>query len=280
MQDINEFLSSYPSQGPQEAGRTGSEFSTFDQPDLDIKFLLTLLRENHRLHHVLCVPDFAICASMDGSEVFFHHKLEKCQQSMHVRAGILLLNRFSSQPKVWLPKNLKSFVCHCRRHKKRFLVCNTGIYAHDDLRQGHSNALIIDIRDHIIERYDSEGRDNSIDKAFKHAFHAILPDYRYIGTTFLQNVQRYSDSFTGMCVTFSLYYTLLRLINDTKSSREVREFMLRHTPEEMRSVSLRLNKHVLTTLRKYPSGVLMRSKRNSRKKNHSEKKLKMSVGVT
>ena len=102
----------------------------------------------------------------------------------------------------------------------------------------------------IIERFDPDAGNTTdpYDGVIERLFKVNIPMYTYVGTKLAAprlNIQQIADHFSGLCVTFSLMYTLYRLSNPNLSSREVQEAMLDGTPKQLRSRALRLNKAML-----------------------------------
>eukprot|EP00966_Prymnesium_polylepis_P000190 4299-Prymnesium_polylepis.1 len=77
----------------------------------------------------------------------------------------------------------------------------------------------------LIERFDP-GVGNTTDPydaVIEILFKVNVPMYTYVGTKLAAprlNIQQIADSFDGLCVTFSLMYTLYRLSNPNLSSKE------------------------------------------------------------
>ena len=128
---------------------------------------------------------------------------------------------------------------------------------------GHANALVFDLRERVIERFDPAGRHSvraeMLDVAIESLFHARLPGWTYVGTRAaapVDGVQTRADAFDGMCVTYSFMYTLLRLLNPSRSSREIQHYMIRGSTADLRRRVKRLNRFMMDTLRGHKRGTL------------------------
>ena len=235
---INRYLSREESKGPDEEG------VEYTRSNLDMIYLLYLLKDgNTRLRNIACIPNWELCEG--------HGKLPHFNRCSHkqfrIRAGIIISGILGPKPKLWLPDDWKDMLAACR--KKRFTICNLGIY--DTLKNdGHANSLIFDNKNMIIERFDPDAGNTTdpYDGVIERLFKVNIPMYTYVGTKLAAprlNIQQIADAFGGLCVTFSLMYTLYRLSNPNLSSREVQEAMLDGTPKQLRSRALRLNKAMI-----------------------------------
>jgi hypothetical protein len=241
---INRYLAREESKGPDEEG------VEYTRSNLDMIYLLHLLKDgNNPLRNIACIPNWELCE--DKLSPHFN----RCSRRQYkIRAGIIISGILSSKPQLWVPDNWKDMLAACR--KKRFTICNLGLY--DTLqRDGHANSLIFDNKNMLIERFDP-GVGNTTDPydpVIEHLFKTKIPHYTYVGTKLAAprlNIQQIVDSFDGLCVTFSLMYTLYRLSNPNFSSKEVQEEMLDGTPTQLRRRALRLNKSMLKVAKRAP----------------------------
>lgn len=262
---VGEFLSKHPSRGPAEGHDPRTEFSGYSAPDLDVKFLLSLIDSHHAVARNACVPDFVMCAQRDPLTVTFHGKKHGCPGTpvLHVRGGVLVTDVLGKRPTLWIPPDLEAQVMGCG---KRFAVCNFGLYAGRGMWTGHANALIFDTHAKKIERFEPGGRvEDRVDPFLAKRFAQALPRWSYLGTKHSSSrhgTQTLADSFDGMCVTFSMLYVLLRLLNPNAPSREILEHVETLARKgRLRTDVLRLNKYMSDTLRRYRAHSLSRLKR-------------------
>ena len=254
---IDEFLAKTPSLGPLESVSGRTEFQSHEAADLDVKFLLALLRQGHRVARTLCVPDFVACGGADGVE-FVPRRCSPKGLVFRARAGVLV-TQLHSTPRLWIPDDLADLLGRCERAGKRFVVLNFGIYPSADLRTGHANALIFDLQRRTIERYEPSNQTNaSFDRTLSKLFTRELDGWRWNGAHTSAGGQEAADSFDGMCVTFSLMYVLLRLLNPDAPPSAVRRYIVHHSRKTLRDDILRLNRFAADTLRRYARGSLVR----------------------
>ena len=259
IRSVDEFLARRASRGPREPRRAWSEFTSHESADLDIKFLLALVRHRHRLARTVCVPQFVACGY---SHTTVRHARHTCAPDAHmrVRANVIVSDLRTTRPTLWLPPDLPAQVAECR---KRFVVCSLGLYDHRDFATGHANALVFDVRRRLIERFEPLGDRHMpwLARWLTRRLETAFPGWRYFGTHLSApggaGVQTRADGYDGLCVTFSLLYVLLRLLNPEKTAMEINDHLVSgYTPHELRSVVLRLNRHAADVLRAHRNGSL------------------------
>ena len=211
---------------------------------------------------LVCLPDFVLCGSKDFA---ITHGPRGCSPTavLHIRSGVLVSD-YHTRAQLYIPPGLSDHLERCREQNKRFAVCNLGLYPASSYANGHSNALLFDLTAQRIERFEPHGQLKGharLDKQLALLFSRSLPTWKYLGTISIapeRGVQAIVDAFDGMCVTFSLQYVLLRMLNPSRSPKEVSTFMTRGTAEQLRERVLRLNRYVADTLRSYARGSLTR----------------------
>ena len=123
---------------------------------------------------------------------------------------------------------------------------------------GHSNVLIFDTVSKTVDRYDPHGTQcdgracpaydqDGIDAVLKKEFKKILPGYKFIDLSVAcPNVgpQTKAEIFdrTGYCVTWSLMFTVLRILNPGKTPDEINKQLLEGTRSEIFSKMLKFAK--------------------------------------
>lgn len=265
-----DILSDRLSKGPLEPADRGSEFTSFEAADLDVKFLLALLSEKNKVMSNACIPRFSICGYRRPFDVCFESPHTRCRHRpgrvLRIRSGVVLTHA-RSKPRFWVPKDMRRELDECRRRGKRYAVCNFGLHGEEDLTIGHANALVFDTRDKLIERYEPAGRHKNhaaIDRAIEDCMRHELPGWSYAGTrhaTPARGPQEIADSFSGMCVTFSLLYVLTRLNNEHLSAKQVHDLLVAQGADQIRRTALRLNAAIADKLKRIRRGSLGSSHR-------------------
>ena len=258
------FFAGEQSRGPAEATAAGSEFLTYDGADLDIKFLLALARRGHPVMKDVTIPNVYLCIERDhdGRDVLSYRREECDPQTQNrrvlaIRAGLLLVGRGDAvgpTRKFVIPPDFAEMVRRCRT---RFLIFNLGISS-DSYRDGHANAFLVDTRARRIVRFDPSSK--CCFAIVQAVMREQLPGWRVEQHTHRIPVQtRQSDSYRGMCVTFSLLYVILTLLNPQRTPGQIHDHLRSRGPAVLKEWVLRLNRHIANTLRRIRRGILTRS---------------------
>ena len=263
--ELTEFLSAYESRGFQEVVPENSEFLGHESADLDVKFLLALLKSKHQLSRQVSIPRWVLCLYDNGTAYYTRFKCRASSARVGtLRAGIMFTDLSSAKPALVAPTDLAAYV---NASKTRFVVLNVGLYAHDWQSSGHANALIIDKKKKTLDRYEPAGkRKDGYDDKISRLLSARLPGFRYTRyAEYARGEQRpQTDSYNGMCVTFSLVYVLYRLLNPDMDAEVLRRHMASFSAARIKKQALQLNRFVADTLRSYPRGDLVRQRMQER----------------
>lgn len=270
--ELTEFLSRISSLGPAEIKAADSEFVQHDSADLDVKFLLALLKRRHRISSRVSVPKWQLCFYTDGTA---RYAGTRCASEYdghvrigHIRGGIMFTNLNSATPKLYAPRDLREFL---ETVSRRFVVLNVGIYPGAWSAFGHANVLIIDRQKRTLDRFEPAGKiKDAYDSKVASLLRSHLPGYRYISyAEYLPGAQRAgTDSYSGMCVTFSLIYVLYRLLNPDLSPHRLRRHLANIPAARLKHTALRLNRYVADTLRAFPKGELVRQRIMEKSSEH------------
>ena len=174
---IREYLDVAESLGPNEKGK-GPHFAFYNQRDLGIVFILTLIKElKGPIHHIGCIPLFHLCVYQTASGSFYtmenikHSGKLACPyssdyysgNSINTYASITIINAPykkmpSNKMKVLTPPNLPELIKKCEDDNKYMVVCDlTLLNTENFLETSHANVLIFDTRRKTIERFDPHG---------------------------------------------------------------------------------------------------------------------------
>lgn len=91
-----------------------------------------------------------------------------------------------------------------------------------------------------------------IDEIIRDKFKSILPDYKYITlneTCPYLGPQVKTDAFRGLCITWSLMYFLLRVLNPNLKQSEINKRMITGHRNDIKDYILRFQRYVIDTLR-------------------------------
>ena len=80
-----------------------------------------------------------------------------------------------------------------------------------------------------------------------------LNDYRYISPKAISNkigLQHLGDSYNGMCVTISMMYLHMRLLNLDKKPKYIIDHFIKKPKKELKTIILKYAKYIEKTLKK------------------------------
>jgi len=234
------------------------EGGIYNRADLDVLYVLHLINSYPNWRTLVCVPNFRMCVS-DNYRVSFTKVNGSCTTKalrINIRAGVVVLNtQAPGSLTLHTPPSLHRVLADCASKGTRFAVCNIGLYLTRTFENGHSNALLMDLKNKVIERFEPDHRRQRccpLDDALKRSFGHILPDWSYFGSRAAFGVvrdgpQQRVDAYRGMCVTYSLWYILMRALNPDKPASSVYEYFARLASSTLRSQLMKLNKAAVAT---------------------------------
>lgn len=269
IKEPTEFLADQESRGFNEVVPENTEFMGHEAADLDVKFLLAMLKSKHELSRQVTIPRWMLCLYADGTAAYVRTKCQATTASSSarvgsLRAGIMFTNLSTSRPTLVAPSDLQTYVASA---KTRFVVMNVGMYSHEWNSVGHANALIIDKKTKTLDRYEPAGKlKDDYDDKISRLLRRKLPGYHYNNyLEYARGAQRpQTDSYSGMCVTFSLVYVIYRLLNPDVDIDTLRRHIASFPAARIRKQALQLNRFVADTLRSYPRGDLVRQRLRQR----------------
>lgn len=226
--------------------------------NLDMLFLLHLIKNpKNSIRKVVCIPDWWLC--MDPKTVSFGN----CNGgAIGIRAGVLAV-RLEDPRRASLTFPVDAFrksEAWCRSQGRTFIVCNFGLYGSGNMMNGHANSLLFDLRRKKIERFEPMGRDEDrFDDIIRLLFRDVLPEWTYVGTKLAapaRGPQAVYDSIDGLCVTYSMMYTYLRVQNPDLNSNQVQIMLATMPAGELRKSVLNMNRVMVTAISGHPPGTL------------------------
>lgn len=162
-----------------------------------------------------------------------------------------------------------------RKCKERFYstpltLTTSSIYDVGEFRNGHSNVLFFDTKNKTIDRYDPHGAEcmkegdnaycpgynqDGIDAFLALEFKKKLPEYRFIDlqTTcpyFGPQIKYESGTRVGYCVTWSLMFVVLRLLNPDFSIEKLNKVLTTGSTMEMFNKMLKFAKFYSDVIKK------------------------------
>lgn len=291
---INEFLDSreitsieeYNSEGNFDYLRTNENIPKFLMAMHDkhpiFKKNLCLFRQGYSVlynRHSASYPKYSVWYNASPKEYLLdQYRTRKYTTNAYLWSAPELTNLASQPVLTYHPEMIKNI----RKCKERFfasaLTLTKGA-VDENLTNGHSNVLFFDTKNKTIDRYDPHGsfcggKDEyyscpsfnqiEIDNYLADKFAEILPEYRFID---FQTTCPYvgpqgkgeSGNFNsrgGYCVTWSLMFTVLRILNPEKKVDELNYILYKGTPSQIRNKMLRFAKFYSDVLKKSPRGIV------------------------
>ena len=239
---INEYLDNELSLGPSEY-RGNNNYHYQNYGNVYNYFFLIKLKEMKK-YKVLCIPDYKI----------------RYGNKYIVRTSIVI-NVYDNS--YIIPYDLKNLINKCRDNKEHILIYLNCILIYNKNNPiSHANMVILNLKKKTIERYEPFGCSNKnkeVDIIVKNMIDDIgINDYKYLSPSKISpliGIQYKSDSYGGMCVTISMLYLQLRILNINKSQKQIINYLLKKNSKEMKNIILRFAKYVQKKLNKYDTKV-------------------------
>jgi len=232
--NINDFLANEQSLGPNaEPGDILYEYTRIENINNYIKILIDELNYNK----VVCITNYTIKYGLN-----------------YIVENSIVYN--VNRDEILIPEDLVKNLKKCKN--KRFIYIYFGI-VWEQQPGGHANMILIDTINKTIERYEPHGHSlnfdkkklilNGIDKKFnkKLLSYLGLKEYTYISPVDMSpkiGVQLKADAYNGMCVTYSMIYLQLRLMNPDVDQTEIIKYLLKKPKNEIYDIILRYAKYI------------------------------------
>lgn len=164
---------------------------------------------------------------------------------------------------------IRQYVETCKeRYLAVALSLTSSEFGADIYANAHANVLIFDTVKKTIDRYDPHGvhceglscpayNQDKIDNILKKEFKKIIPGYKFIDFSIAcPNIgpQMKAEVFDrkGYCVTWSLMFTVLRILNPDKTPEQINNKLLEGTRADIFSKMLKFAKFYADILKKTP----------------------------
>jgi len=243
---INDYFADTLSDGPYaDPGTINYSFYSFENINNYIRILIDELG----YHKIVCMPSF----------------LTRHNSSV-IRNAINYNNTYDF---LLIDEQITNEIEACK--SKRFVYIILTIME-DMYNFGHSNMLIIDNYKNTIERFEPYGEsffngknvNKRIDKKFSKKLLAELNlnNFSYISPTKISpkiGLQSKADAYDGLCVTYSLIYLQLRLMNPDINQKIIIKYLLSKKKNQIISIILRYAKFVEQKLKENRNMILRES---------------------
>ena len=174
----------------------------------------------------------------------------------------------STRDELLIPNDLIKELQKCKT--KRFIYIYFFIYWEKALTS-HANMILIDTVNKTIERYEPHGHSLKFDKKktilegvdnkfnTKLLNYIGLKNYTYISPIEISpklGVQLKSDAYDGMCLTYSIMYLQLRIMNPDVDQKEIIKYLLKKSRNEIYNIILRYAKYIEDKLKEHSIEIL------------------------
>jgi hypothetical protein len=231
---INDFLSNEMSLGPE--AEYGDIYYTYTNYE-NINNYLQILIDDIGFNKVICMPNFSL--KIGDKDII------KNTIAYNVTRDELLI-----------PSDLLKNINKCNN---RFIYLNLMI-VWEQRRVTHVNMIIIDFENKTIERYEPHGKQAKIDRKNKKLSEKIdskfsdkilsyigLKNYTYISPFDYSpaiGIQLKVDAYDGMCLTYSIMYLQLRIMNPDVDQKDIVKYLLKKPKSEMYEMLLKYAKFI------------------------------------
>jgi hypothetical protein len=243
---INDFLANEQSLGPNaDPGEISYEYTKIENIINYSKILINELKFNK----VVCLTSFAVTYG-----------------NKYIAENAIVYN--STRDELLIPMKLIKELKKCKTN--RFIyVYLTIIWELSS--NGHANMIIIDQVNKTIERYEPHGQYMMLDKK-KKILKGIdskfndkllsyigLKKYTYISPIDISpklGPQAKADAYDGMCVTYSMMYLQLRIMNPDIDQKEIIKYLVKKPRAELYDILLRYARYIEDKLKENTSQVV------------------------
>jgi hypothetical protein len=201
-----------------------------------MRWLCYLMKTNLNRNLVACIPNTKIMHGFRGetqgrSAIAVAGKYYEKFFGSKKNPEVVLRSYFGSTFPIAVPRNLYHAVESCIAGGKQLVLFSLMILGYGKSGVGHQNALVIDVVNKTIERFepngsvDKGGSSSHVDKIMRNIFvKQYFPSFTYIAPLdycphFGPQQIQHREKVGGYCVTYSTMYLHMRMI-DPEISRE------------------------------------------------------------
>ena len=167
--------------------------------------------------------------------------------------------------KKYFPKGMKKAIKKCRDFTDtRFIFFTFMLIASEKETLSHANIIVIDLHKKTVERFEPYGstvpgdRGNKIKKILDDLFKKFvlkyigLPKFKYIPPSYVSSrigIQSKADAYYGMCITISMMYLQMRIMNPDTKQPDIIKYFMKMTQKELINKILRYARYVERALK-------------------------------
>ena len=201
---MSEYLDKEMSKGPNEP-KTDLFFKYNYQANLNVYNYFLLALKNFKKFKILCVPNFILK---------WNNKFSRTAIVYDVESKLLYMSKDTS---------IEVNKCICDNKVRFIFISFTILFSHKD-KLTHANIIVIDLHKKTLELFEPHGHSlynikyTQINKKIINFIlkKLDLQKFKYLSPMHLSpkvGIQINSDSYCGMCVTISMMYLHMRILN-------------------------------------------------------------------
>jgi hypothetical protein len=240
---LEEFLAKDKSKGPKASkGKIWYSYDLF----VNVHDYFYILFLTMKKFEIMCVPEFIVKFDnyVDWTSVVFNLKTNKLTLGIDMEKEI---------------NKCRDRIDNDGNYNVRFIFFSLIILPAKG-KSNHANIIIIDLFKHTLERFEPHGyfKNNyqkNIDKAIKNKLmkEINLGSFEYLPPQKLSpkfGIQNKADAFCGMCVTITMMYLHMRVLNPDIEQKRIVNYFLKKSEKKLRDTMLRYAKFVEDTMKK------------------------------
>ena len=243
---LNEYLAKEISLGPK-AKKTEINYNYQDYDNV-FNYFMIVFTKRKRLK-IMCIPNF----------ILYYGDFETKAALAYNMETDVLYHAYEDRS--------KNEIIRCsNKLDTRFIYFTFIVISSEREKITHANIVIIDLVKKTYERFEPRGRETNeeetkLNKLFKSRVKKVLglDDFKYISPTNISpmiGIQSIADSYCGMCITISMMYLHMRILNPDIPQRKLVKFIINRERKELKKMILKYARHVEETLKNNKMAVL------------------------
>lgn len=241
---LEEYLATEVSLGPK-AYPSRINYNYQDYENIFNYFMIVFLK--FKKFKIMCVPNFILKYKkyINRTALAYNVKDDIIYHSNHMRHEMLNCSR---------------------KENVRFIFFTFIIIWDNKSKLTHANIVIIDLFKKTYERFEPYGNlakniENKLDNLFDQKVREIInmKSFKYIPPCNISpaiGIQKIADSYCGMCITISMMYLHMRILNPDISQKKLVTFIINRPKNTLKVMILKYARHVEKTLKEHEITVI------------------------
>ena len=236
---LDEYLSKEISAGPK-AKPSSINYNYQDYENIFNYFMIVFLRI--KKFKIMCIPNFVLKYLDYANRTALAYNIESDE--------------------IYYSDSMKSSLIKCAmKDNVRFIFFSFIIIPKRKAKLTHANMVVIDLLKKTYERFEPYGKNmydgrftKKLDDLFQVRIRNLLEmhTFKYISPTIISpllGIQSVGDSYCGMCITISMMYLHMRILNPDIEQPKLVKFILNRPTPKLKEMILKYAKHVEETLK-------------------------------